>query len=479
MTMLLGGRSPTGARRTVIIILMVGFAIVGLSRVGGGPERTLAVEQPASVTSQEVDPRGPEHLMVVSGLEMLQRAVSFRFMYASGDTWTSGEFVGPDRVDQRVIVGRTNTAPMQRVRRIGGEVWVRSSLGDEWASTDVWAVPADPFVLSENALVLAEAARDVHLADRPGVAKIPSGGEVFAHRLRGMVQVASLARVGLMTAGKPPEGTEVRFEMLVERESGLPVEILFHGIPPALPPLAVLHVFDHNSLEAESVVEPQIRVDSDDEDAVEDHETPSSIPGGAAATVTLPDTARVVSSEGLVGPGDEEDVEEVYVERTAEGEAGAWVRYVLPTEGYSIAAPTDWVVTPGRDGQEVSDGRLDGIHGADSEGDSRWSVYRMTGRGALLSLGQRRVEAVLRDPAVDPDSLSVTTVDLPVGPAIRVEYHIGSDPTRLVREFIVVRGTPALSSNLGYNIELSSASDKRQAQLDEIVATFLLLGAGP
>ena len=481
MTMLFGGRSPTGSRRVVIIILMVGFAIVGLSRIGGGTESSQTVEQRELAPVLEADPRGPEHAMMVSGLGMLQAATSFRFMYASGSSWTSGVFVAPDRVDQRVIIGRTTTASTEQVRRIGDETWVRRSDSDGWDSVSEWAVPADPAVLSESVTTLAEYAREVHLAEKPRVARTPSGDRVPSHRLSGMVKVAALSRAGLVPqvpGGIPVEGVEVSFEMLVERETGFPVEILFKGIPPAHPPLAVLHIFDLNSVESGSVVKPEIpaQVDDGQELAVESVAPVATSGKVAAAPTPLPPV--LTSSSARMAGGEDGPSETIYAERVEEGEAGEWMRYVLPTEGYSVAAPTSWVVSLGREGVEVSGGRLDGIHGVDADGQAQWSIFRIVGRGALLSLGQRRVDSIVANPVVDPDSLGFATVELPAGPVVRIEYRIDGDLARWVCEYIVVRGAPALSSNLGYNIELSTADEGRKAELEEIAATFSFLTVG-
>ena len=473
MTMFFGGRSPTGARRVVIIILMVGIGIVGLSRIGGDPEYVHTVERRELQAIPEADPRGTEHLMMVSALEMLQGSTSFRFMYASAASWTSGTFVAPDRVDQRVIVGRTNAAPVERVRRIGDETWVSASGGGGWESVSTWGVPADPVVLSESAATLAEYAGEVYLADKPGVATTPSGDRLPSHKLSGRVDVEALGRAGLVPevpGGIPPEGADVRFDMLVERETGLPVEIVFHGIPPARPPLAVLHIFDHNSVEEGSVVEPEIPV-------VEEEVLTQ------AATADRESQTRTPAPDGLTSPsvgldGPDALPRDLYVEQVREDEAGEWRRYVLPTEGYSIAAPNSWAVSVGKEGVEVSEGRRDGIHGVDADRQARWSVYRIAERGALLSLGQRRVDSILADSAVDANSLGFTTVELAAGPAVRVEYRIGGASARWVCEYILVRGAPALPTNLGYSIELSSADDGRKAELEEIAATFGLLMAG-
>ena len=71
------------------------------------------------------------------------------------------------------------------------------------------------------------------------------------------------------------------------------------------------------------------------------------------------------------------------------------------------------------------------------------------------------------------------TEDLPAGPAVRIEYRAGSNPGRWVREYVVVRGSPELSSNLGYGIELSGSSSGAKVELDAIAASFALLGVEP
>ena len=71
------------------------------------------------------------------------------------------------------------------------------------------------------------------------------------------------------------------------------------------------------------------------------------------------------------------------------------------------------------------------------------------------------------------------TEDLPACPVIRVEYRAGNNPGRWVREYVVVRGSPASSSNLGYSIELSAGSSGLTDDLEALAASFSLLGVQP
>ena len=97
----------------------------------------------------------------------------------------------------------------------------------------------------------------------------------------------------------------------------------------------------------------------------------------------------------------------------------------------------------------------------------------------MLGLGQRRVEEVLADPLIEPGSLEFGMEDLPVGPAVRIEYRAGSNPERWVCEYVVVRGSPESSSNLGYSIELSGSLSAAKTELEAIASSFALLGVDP
>ena len=417
--------------------------------------------------------------MVESGLRMLQGSESFQFMYASGPTWTAGEVVVPDRVSQRVILGRTEGVSTREVRRIGDATWTRIWDDGEWSAVPDWAVPANPIVLVEKAAELAAGVRGVRLASTPRVARTPSGDRLPSHLLSGWIKVAALSNAGLRPSGNPPDNAEVRFNMLVERETGLPVEFVFHGVPPAHSPLAVLHVFDYNSLGAEGIVEPK---DVIDVSVAVDSSTEAPATDGAGESTPaarLPPTALAQAlATPEASPEAPPQADMVYVEQVV-GREESWVRYVLPTEGYTVEAPAYWDVTAGYEGVEVSDGRMDGIHGVDAEDGSRWSVYRMAARGSLLEMGQRRVGLILADPSVEQGSLAFRTEEMPAGSSVRIEYRVDGDPGRWVCEYVVVRGSPGLHSGLGYNIELSGSSPERKSKLEAIAATFALLGVEP
>ena len=156
-----------------------------------------------------------------------------------------------------------------------------------------------------------------------------------------------------------------------------------------------------------------------------------------------------------------------------------WTPYVLPTEGYSIAAPSDWVVSLGREGAEAVAGRLAGISGSGGEDGSRWSIYRMAQRGSLLELGQRRVEEILADSGTEAGSIEFRTKVLAVGSAVRIEYQTRGNPGRWVREYVVVRGNPASPSSLGYSIELSATTSELTDDLEMLAVSFSLLGVEP
>ena len=340
-------------------------------------------------------------------------------------------------------------------------------------------VPADPVVLTKEAMALGEAARGVLLANTPGAARTPTGDRLAVHRLSGWVKVAALSRVGLTPSGDPPDDAEVRFEMLIERETGLPTQFVFHGVPPAHPPLAVLHVFEYNSLATSSVPEPENIFSPDADNGSAEVESATATPAAVSPAELPPPIVPAGQPDAEDAPASVEDSSrsEIYIE-VAEGRDAGWTRYVVPTEGYSIEAPGSWMVSSGREGTEESAGRLDGVHGVDSEEGSRWSIYRMAARGSLLGLGQLRVESILADPSTEPGSLDFSTEDLPVGTVVRIEYRAGSGPDRWVCEYVVVRGTPGLSSNLGYSIELSADSPGGKAELERIAASFGLLGVG-
>ena len=93
--------------------------------------------------------------------------------------------------------------------------------------------------------------------------------------------------------------------------------------------------------------------------------------------------------------------------------------------------------------------------------------------------GQRPVEEILADPLTEPGSLEFRTEDLPADPAVRIEYREVSNPGRWVCEYVVVRGSPESSSNLGYSIELSGSSSEPKTELEAIASSFALLGVEP
>ena len=372
-----------------MIVLMAGIALVGLSRLGSSPDGVEVIDHPMPVI-KEADPRGPAHLMLDSGLRMLQDSDSFRFMYTSGAAWTAGEFVAPDRARQRVILGRGGDAPEREIQRIGDAVWIRGSASELWKVTPNWSTPADPIVLADRITTLGKAVSGVRLGPTISEAETPSGDKLPVHTLLGRIEVDALTEAGLHPSGPVSDGVEVRFNMLIAQDSGLPVQLVVHGIPPAHAPLVVLHVFDYNSLEAGSIVEPENALGPSGD---------SSATGGGDVTSTAPieetepSDAPVASSSAVAsGQPSEQQVEgykpsgqraaDIYFDKTA-ADASGWVRYVLPTEGYSIAAPSDWTVSAGREGAEAVAGRLAGIYGAGSEDGSRWGIYRMAQRGAV------------------------------------------------------------------------------------------------
>lgn len=394
-------------RRVILFLGLIMLTVWGLGTANfmrgceGGERSSIPRPEGEDIRTQ---------LMLEDSIERFSGATSFSYMYMTGRTWAAGETARPGRVNQRVIVGPAHLSPEYEIRSIGDELWWRSRGGDRWHATDPPEVVSDvidPRALTERSTALVEDARDLvfHGAQRVFT---PLETWVEAHRISGMTTVRSVRHLGLGTVSDADGDLVIRSDYWIDRETGVPARIVFHGVPPALPPLGILHLFEVDELEVDTIMAPppealaeniarvveerlaamqeaqpkatDVKVTDDLMPLTEASrlEVIASVASGDDAGIAVaveaeptepePQTAAVTS-----------DAESFYVESASSPQEG-WLTLVVPMEGYSLQVPDTWRVDQHSSSLNVS-------------GPDGWSlsVRLHPGRNSLLGLAEIRL----------------------------------------------------------------------------------------
>ena len=167
--------------------------------------------------------------------------------------------------------------------------------------------------------------------------------------------------------------------------------------------------------------------------------------------------------------GDSLPAKVIYVE-SSPGTAEGWRRYVVPTEGYAVELPADWI----RD--EVAGSIDDSVV---IRGPNEWQVEvrRHSGQLSLLELGQSRMND-WESSGGDPSALGVKMEEFPMGNVMRFDYpDVAGEGA--VTEYILVRA-PLGQAGLGYSLVFRSPVETPLISGDDlsvqITESFVLLG---
>lgn len=351
---------------------------------------------------------------------------SIAFMYMSGTRWSAGDIVGTTLVDQRIFLARGEDAREYEFRQIDGDSWWRIRRADGWREGS--------FPVNVERVVETEKLRDgtekfmggviqAGLRD-PEWVETPLETSIQTHRVSGRVNLAAIPRMGLGILGDHGDEVDVTFHAWIEQETGYIARLVFEGVPPALPPLGMLYLFDHNVMKPSENAKPH---PDSMAPLVADSFVRANGSGGREGRVYAPvivsdptiklapiaplhgvDLAEVetvqsgpaqAASTSAVGPlkcaapetpGSSEQAVEVMppvVERQ-DGSSPERTRYVLPVDGYAIEFPDDWEV----DALPDAAGSL--LVGRDPTGTLRWEVRRFDGTRTIFDLLQQRIDAL-------------------------------------------------------------------------------------
>ena len=185
-------------------------------------------------------------------------ATSYSYMYMTGRAWSAGDVALPGRINQRIIIGGVEASPEHEFRTIDGGSWWRIRGGDGWHTGGAPAMEMhviDPRSLHSNLKALISGAKNLQLKSSQSVTA-PLETVIDTHYLSGVTTVGSIREMGLGTVGDSAETQLVDFEFWIHQDTGMPARILFHGVPPALPPLGILHLFEVDKLHPESIAAP-------------------------------------------------------------------------------------------------------------------------------------------------------------------------------------------------------------------------------
>ena len=482
--------SPKGGRvrKTLLYIAMAVFGIWAVS-LADLPSCSRDV---APLVTEPEGTSGRGHIMLSDSMQRLSQVDSFSYLYMTGVRWSVGDMVGSDRSNRRIILSGSDTPAEYELRRIGEDTWWRIRGLDGWHEGLSPIQDADPVnvrMFRDGAAAFAENAEYVR-ALRPEWVDTPLETTVSSHHLTGRVSVGTVRGMGLGTVGDPPDEAVVSFDVWVEQDTGLPIKMVFQGVPPALPPLGILHLFDLNALVNSIVVPPHPdTVAPPDPLAISGTDGKSGQAPRVFAPVVLPESETrlapdVTPLESLPAsekktPGDGEpstvpapvvaEQSEMPVEKQEAINSG-WTRYVLPTEGYAIEFPDTWEVSGQRDGEETL------LVATDEETMNRWETRRLPDTGALLVLAQRRMET-LRESETQPQLDVDTSARIPMA-VLRYE-----ESGQSVYEYMVVRG-PLGRRGIAYSLLLrtTTAVDEdavRAEQNADVMKSFTLLGMTP
>ena len=441
------------ARRVIVFLGLIimtvwGLGTANLARGCEGGER-------ASVTvSEGEDSRATA--MLEDSLERLSGSTGFSYIYMTGRTWTAGETALPGRANQRVIVGGTELSPEYEVRSIDNERWWRVRGGDGWHGVEppetVTGV-IDPGVLSERGSLLFEGSQDLAFHG-PKRVFTPIETWVEAHHISGMTTVGTVRGMGLGTVGNPAADRTIRFDYWIDQETGVPARIVFYGVPPALPPLGILHIYDVDEITPDAIVPPpsealaeNIAREAEERLALlreADAEPPDDDPSENIAAATGGFGPDVIASVAAISevddgvPGGEDGAPPATFESTSASAADVvyveslpapidgWTTPVAPMEGYSVRVLNSWVIE-GRSSSLV-------VLGPDGW---RLSIRRHPGGVTLLCLAENRLEE-LRATSTESAEISMDMEPISAGESMRL-VRLGDNDSPNWIEYIVVR----------------------------------------
>ncbi len=231
--------------------------------------------------------------------------------------------------------------------------------------------------------------------------------------------------MGMGLLGDHADETEVTFHAWTEQDTGYVARMVFEGVPPALPPLGMLYLFDHNMLKASGIPEPHpdamASSVTDPPDGPNNSDVRESV-SYAPIIVTDPRIKlapisplhgeellnQATTTADTIEPADDL-IDQENASSTVESRAGVgqhdvasyppvverrdgltpeWTLYVLPVDGYSIEFPAEWEVSALAD----DGGSL--LIGTDPAGHDRWEIRRFAGTHTIFNLLQDRVDAL-------------------------------------------------------------------------------------
>ena len=244
----------------IAIVLVLGVVSTAALMIGNPASRCSGnPEQPVAPAVEENRTRtGEAYIMFSSSLAQMRDVQSFSYMYLSGPMWSTGDVVKPDRSNQRYIDSHYAGAPEYEVRSIATSSWWRVRGGRGWQTDGLDSTvrrSLDPWELAAKLDSIANDVDYIRLV-RQGSVRDAYNQSVAAYKLNGTIGVQAMRDIGLRTVGQPDGSRRTQFDFWIEVETGLPVKVVFHGVPPAGDPLGVLYLFEHNALLAENIVPP-------------------------------------------------------------------------------------------------------------------------------------------------------------------------------------------------------------------------------
>ena len=265
---------------------------------------------------------------------------------------------------------------------------------------------------------------EVGLRD-PEAIDTPLETTIQTHLVSGRVRLGAIRGMGLGLLGDHADELEVTFHAWIEQDTGYVARMVFEGVPPAIPPLGMLYLLDHNVMKASGIPkphpDPMAPVVADLSDGGTSSPGPAYVGSYAPIVVTDPDIKLApiaplhyeeavdvdAAAQDTIEPADAL-IDPETVSSTVESQDGVehravpnplvlerrdglspeWILYVLPVHGYSIEFPSDWEVSALPD----AGGSL--LTGRDPEGRARWEIRRFAGTYTIFNLLQDRVDAL-------------------------------------------------------------------------------------
>ncbi len=90
----------------------------------------------------------------------------------------------------------------------------------------------------------------------PEAIDTPLETTIQAHLVSGRVRLGAIRGMGMGLLGDHGDGIEVTFHAWIEQNTGYVARMVFEGVPPAIPPLGMLYLFDHNVIKASGIPQP-------------------------------------------------------------------------------------------------------------------------------------------------------------------------------------------------------------------------------